>query len=507
MNNKSILLILDGWGIGKPDKFNAIANAYTPNMDIFMQNYGYYLCQTYGHFVGLSDKNFGTSETNHMTIGVGEVIWQDLPKIDKEIEEKKFDINENLHKFISQVKSKNSVFHIESILSDGGVHCHMYHLIYLIKLLQQNGILKIHLHLFADGRDVAPRSVLKYLDILKDNVKLDENIFISTFAGRFWLDRDRDWSRSEILVDKIIGNDIKITDKDIATIVAEEYKDEQLTDERIGIYKFSDYKLSKDDIFFCTHYRSDRAYQLLKTLQNKLPNLMIGNFSAEYDDINQIVIYPRDKIKTTLSTRLEENNKSQVHITETEKYTHLTYFFNGEAQKELEHEKWIQLESNKFVKPAYNLDPTMQADMITKKILETIENNDTDFIVANIANTDMVGHTGNYEAAKVSAECVDYCVGKIFEKIRSNPEYILIITADHGNSDEMWDYEANQPHTRHTFNPVPLIVVTNDMPNSKNFCINPVTSEKIVNYDIPKGYKGELLLTDISRIISHFFNI
>jgi 2,3-bisphosphoglycerate-independent phosphoglycerate mutase len=457
---KVLLMILDGWGLAPKDPFNAIENSKTPNFDKLIREYPNTRLQSSGKAVGLPEGQSGTSEINHQVIGSGRVILQDLPKIDYEIETGTFYQNAALVNSINHAKNTNSAVHVVGILSDGKIHASIEHLFAIIDLAKRENVETLYLHLFTDGRDSPPRFAEKYFKQLDEKLK-DTPFKIGTIQGRFFLDRDRDWARTQTAIDLIVrGKGMKIDSWESAINysynqnIGDEFFEQFIVD--------SDSTISRNDSVIFFHYRSDRTYQIVKSLlDEKIENLQITTFIEYSEDLKTSVAFPRPEVTQTLAQTLSENNIRQYHLSETEKYTHLTFFFNGGIEKEMQGETWKRFVSNRFVKPYYNFEPSMRAFEITQDLINQINESNYEFIVVNYPNTDMVGHTGNYEAALISAEAVDYCIGKIYELIKSKiDEWSLIITADHGNSEEMWDYTNNQPHTQHTTNPVPFILVS-----------------------------------------------
>lgn len=455
---------MDGWGLAPPDKFNAIDNAQTPNFDRLIRNFPNTSLRTDGEAVGLSEGQFGTSEINHLTIGSGRVIWQELPKINKSIEIGDFFKNKALNKTVKHVAENKSRLHITGILSDGGVHSHINHLFAILDLLDRNEFKRpVFLHLFSDGRDVPPKSIEKYMKKLEKKLERLKftKVKIATLQGRFYLDRDRDWDKTEQAFKLIFngeGNPISswqsIVNLEYNRNQTDEYFDHYVLEENCGLKE-------KDGLIFF-HFRTDRQYQLTKRiLDEKIPNLSVTSFvraSEEFKSVN--IAFPRNEINGTVAEVISESGHSQLHVTETEKFPHLTYFLNGQRGNVLPKEDWKMFESNRYVKPRYALEPTMRNYDIAKHITNAIAEDSYDFIVANFSSPDMVGHTGNYNAAVVSAESVDYCLGKIYESISDKlDKYVLLVTADHGNSEIMWDYQNNQPHTQHTLSKVPFILV------------------------------------------------
>ncbi|MCA9381554.1 2,3-bisphosphoglycerate-independent phosphoglycerate mutase [Candidatus Dojkabacteria bacterium] len=463
MNKKVVMLILDGWGLGKEDEFNAIANAKTPNFDKLVKDYPNIRLKSDGPAVGLPEGQFGTSEINHQVIGAGTVILQDLPRISKYIEEGSFFNNKGLVEACNHAKKNNSAVQLVGIVSDGNVHASMEHLQACIDLVAREGVENIYIHAFTDGRDTPPKSAKKYLDQVEKSLKKHKfnKASISTMQGRFYLDRDRDWDKTEKAVNLIFegrgGNY-----KSYETVINDNYYHNN-TDEYFEQYVLDEEGIigKKDSIIFF-HFRTDRMYQLAQRISQRVTkNNYMVSFTSYSDDFKFPVAFPREYISHTLASTVSEAKKSQLHITETEKFAHLTFFMNAGKEEEYPYEDWKMLQSNRYVKPYYNFEPSMRAFDITDQIVDHIEKDSYDFIVVNYPNTDMVGHTGNYEAAVIAAESVDYCLGKVYAAIKEKlDDYVLIVTADHGNSDVMWDYESEQPHTQHTTNPVPFILVT-----------------------------------------------
>ena len=456
---------MDGWGLAPADKYNAIANAKTPNFDKLVRDYPNTRLKSDGLAVGLPEGQFGTSEVNHLTIGAGRVILQDLPRINHAIETEQFYSNKAILDTLKYTTEHNSHLNLIGLLSDGGVHTTIEHLFAFFETAKRlNYKQQINLHVFTDGRDVAPKSAEKYFKMLDSKISeyKELNIKIATVQGRSYLDRDREWDKTEKAVQLITKGEGKkftawnaIVNFEYNMNVSDEFFSQYLLDES-GL-------LGKNDGIIFYHYRTDRLYQIVKRILQEtelnLKAVTMINVSEEFD---VQMAFPRESVDNVLAEVISKAELRQLHTTETEKYAHLTFFLNGEKEKEMPYEEWKLIESNRFVKPYYNFEPSMRNFDITKNIIDGIENDKYDFIIANLSSPDMVGHTGNYEAAVISAESVDYCLGKIYESIKDKLEdYALIVTADHGNSDIMWDYENNQPHTQHTTSPVPFIVVTN----------------------------------------------
>ncbi len=462
---KVILVIMDGWGLAKKDKFNAIDNAKTPNIDRLIREYPNTRLKSDGLAVGLPEGQFGTSEVNHMTIGAGRVIFQDLPKISKSIETGEFFQNKVLLDSIAHAQDSGGNIHLVGIWSDGGIHMTTEHVLSLLQLIEDKKFTgSVFFHIFTDGRDTPPKSAERYLKALEKRIGKHKNINvkIASLQGRFYLDRDRDWEKTEKAFALMRSGKGKPA-QDWQSMLNFEYN-QGVTDEYIQQYITDPAgTIKENDAVIFSHYRTDRLYQIVKRLlDEKIENLFVATFisvSSEFDTVK--VAFPRDKIDNTLADVISQAKLRQLHITETEKFAHLTFFLNGEREHELSNENWIMIKSNRYVKPFYNFEPSMRNFDITQGIVAAIEEGKHEFIIANLPSADMVGHTGNYEAAVISAEAVDYCIGKIYEAIKDKlDEFALLITADHGNSEIMWDYENDQPHTQHTTSPVPLVLVS-----------------------------------------------
>lgn len=473
MSKKVVLLILDGWGLGPKDKYNAIDNAVTPTIDMLLEKYPWCRFKTDGPSVGLPEGQFGTSEANHLVIGSGTVPKQDYFKVNVAMEDGSFDSNDQLNGLINHVKEHDGALHLGGVLSDGGVHSHIEHLLWLLDKLKREGFEQpVWIHVFTDGRDTAPHSAPKYLEQLNEHITDMPNVKVATVQGRYYLDRDKDWDKTEKAFDLIYNAQAEKQMDTWKEAIDDAYANMREgidNDQYVGHYVIGDYDGVKPGDGFCfTHFRADRAKQLMQRVEKEgRQDVWITSFYKPTEELGYTPLFVSDTVEMPLSEVIAQAGKSQAHITETEKYVHVTYYFNGRREKEEDGEEWKLYESNRAVKPFYNYDPAMRAHEFTDEILGKI-NEGKDFVLVNFSNTDMVGHTGNYEAAVIAAEAVDYCVSRIYELLEGKwDEYVLVVTADHGNSDEMWDYEANEPHTQHTFNPVFCIFVGENIPEVK----------------------------------------
>jgi len=512
-NNKKkpvVLCILDGWGCRNEKSHNAIKTANTPNIDEIEENYLSSTIGTSGLDVGLPDGQMGNSEVGHMSIGSGRIILQNLPKINKSIADGSLKENPTLVNLIKSLHKTNGTCHLMGLVSDGGVHSHINHIIALAKIISANGV-KVNIHAFMDGRDTPPNSAADYLAIVSRKISDNDNISISTISGRYYaMDRDNRWDRVQLAYDAIVQGNGKKSDDPIK-IIEDSYNDNK-SDEFIIPTILSDYNGMNDgDSILMANFRSDRARQLLSALVDKnfdgFKRDKIINFSdpigmVEYSDqLNKYLttLFPAQSIENTLGEIISKEGMSQLRIAETEKYAHVTFFFNGGVEELYENEKRILVPSPKV--STYDMQPEMSAPEVTDKLVTAIESNKYDFTVVNFANTDMVGHTGSMEAAVKAVETVDNSIGRIKEAILKQ-NGILLITADHGNAELMRDEEKNIPHTAHTTNPVPLMLIfeegsginKNISLDSGKLCDIAPTILSIMNIEIPEEITGKSLI-------------
>lgn len=469
-----LLCILDGWGIGKEDpKTNAIFKANTPNYDQILANFPHSKIQTSGLDVGLPDGQIGNSEVGHITIGSGRVIYQDLPRINKAIEEKELEKNANLQALIKKCLSNNKPCHLLGLLSDGGVHSHQDHITYLAQILAKNNV-KVKLHAFLDGRDVDQKSAIKFIEkFTKDNDKFPQ-IEISTISGRYYaMDRDNKWDRIKLAYDAIaLANGIK--KQNPITAIEESYQ-ENITDEFIKPTIIGNYKGMEDgDALLVANFRADRIRQIshclldnnFKEFECKKINFSSSLAMTEYSEqLNKFyqILFPTIEIKNSLGEILQNKNLKQLRTAETEKYAHVTFFFSGGREQPFEGEDRILIKSPNVA--TYDLQPKMSAPEVGENLVKAINSNKYDFIVVNYANPDMVGHSGVFESAIKACEAIDIQLGELKKAILQN-DGIMLITADHGNIENMVTIKG-QPHTAHTTNPVPLILIGNNVAKIK----------------------------------------
>lgn len=501
-NQKPVLLcILDGFGIGdEKNPHNAIAQAKTPNYDRFLKSYPHSKLETSGLAVGLPEGQIGNSEVGHMSIGAGRVIFQDLPKINNAILDGSLEKNPNLQKLIFDLQKSKKSCHLLGLLSDGGVHSHINHIIYLSEILEKNNI-KTHIHAFLDGRDVAQKSALEFLDKKIINK-------ISTISGRYFaMDRDNKWDRIQKSYNVIL-NGIGENFENANLAIKNSYQ-KDITDEFIEPCKINNYQgiENGDALIFC-NFRADRARQLSTAILdlnfNKFETKAI-NFShclalTKYsDELNKFykILFPNDKITNSLPEILAKNNLTQLRIAETEKYAHVTFFFSCGIENEMKGEERILINSPNVA--TYDLKPEMSANEVGEKLQEAIRSKKFDFIVVNYANSDMVGHSGKLEPAIKACETIDEQLG-LLEKEILTQNGTMLISADHGNIECMID-ENDKPHTSHTTNLVPFILVANETSNIKleDGALKDIapTVLNLLNLEKPKEMTGKNLICKI----------
>lgn len=460
------LLILDGWGHGSDPKVSAIAQAQTPFVDSLYEKYPNAELVTYGEKVGLPEGQMGNSEVGHINIGAGRVVYQELARINKAIREENFHKNEILLKAMQDAKEKGRKLHLMGLVSDGGVHSHINHLKALTDLAEQEGVEKVCIHAFMDGRDTDPEGGVNYIKDLQAHIK-DQSAEIASFIGRYYvMDRDKRWERIKLAYDLLLEGKGLVFEN--ATAAMQASYDKDITDEFLEAHVAAgiDGKIEADDVVICFNFRTDRCRQITEVLTQKehaadgMKTLPLHYYTmTSYDDSFEgiEVIYEKEDLKDTLGEVLAKAGKTQVRIAETEKYPHVTFFFNGGREEAFEGEKRIIVPSPKVA--TYDLQPEMSAAEVSEKILNELNSSPPDFLCLNYANADMVGHTGVFKAAIKAAETVNNCVEELSKKLLEL-DYGIIVIADHGNSDFMRNADGS-PHTAHTTNPVPCIFMSN----------------------------------------------
>lgn len=499
------LIIMDGCGIGNPnDPMNAIRGAKKPNLDRLWQTYPHSILCASGEAVGLPDGQMGNSEVGHLNIGAGRIIYQELTRITKSIRDGDFFTNPALIQIMDQVKRENKPLHLMGLLSDGGVHSHNTHLYALLEMAKQKGVPEVWIHPFLDGRDVTPQSGIHFIEELEGVLAQKGIGKIATVSGRYYaMDRDKRWERMGLAYDAIAlakGMTARSAEEAVEFSYEHGEWDEFVKPTVIDGYK--GLEAGSGVIFF--NFRPDRARQLTRILTDPfftgvkretgfIPIHMV-TFTHYEDNLPVTVAFEPQKITDTLGEIFAQQGLKQLRIAETEKYAHVTFFFNGGVETPNKGEDRILIPSPKVA--TYDLQPSMSAVEVTEKLLEELKEEKYSLIILNFANGDMVGHTGIYEAAVKAVETVDACVGKITDQLLKMGGTALI-TADHGNAEEMQTPEGG-PWTAHTTNPVPLFLISDQYKNVtlKDGILADIapTLLDLAGIEIPKAMTGKSLV-------------
>ncbi|MDB2414904.1 2,3-bisphosphoglycerate-independent phosphoglycerate mutase [Rickettsiales bacterium] len=507
-NKKSVILcILDGWGAREESEHNAIKMASSPNWDEILEKFPNSLLKTSGLAVGLPEGQMGNSEVGHMNIGGGRIVMQNLPKIDAAINDGALENNQEVIKLIDKLKGAGKTCHIMGLASDGGVHAHQDHIIALAKIISKNDI-EVKLHLFTDGRDTAPASAAEYISKIQNAIDKDNNISIATISGRYYaMDRDKRWDRVELAYNAII--EANAADKfDSALDAIKSSYAKSVNDEFIDPVVIGDYAgMSDGDAFIMANFRSDRARQILHAIadpkfdgfvRKKAIDFSCKLGMVEYSsELNNHVesIFKTEEVVNSVGEVVANNGICQLRISETEKYAHVTFFFNGGVESEFSKEDRILIPSPDVT--TYDLQPEMSSAKLTEKLVAAINSKKYGLIVVNFANTDMVGHTGNEQAAIKAVEAVDGCLKNIVQAALES-DSAMLITADHGNAEQMVDENTGEPHTAHTSGPVPFVLVGNDISGVElkdgKLCDISPTILDIMQLEQPPQMTGESLL-------------
>jgi len=469
---KVILMILDGWGKSTNPDVSAIDQADTPFIDNLYKKYPNASIRTDGLNVGLPKGQMGNSEVGHINIGAGRIVFQDLVKINKAVEQKTLQKQKKLVEAFEYAKNNNKKVHFLGLLSDGGIHSHINHLKGLIDFSQEFGLKNVFIHAFTDGRDVDPKSGISFVEDILNYTKNTNTKLVSVIGRYYAMDRDKRWERIRLAYDLIVKGIGEEYSQNIIKSIENSYN-KGITDEFIKPIVITDQKklpiatISENDVVIFFNFRTDRGRELTEVLtQFDLPEhnmhkmnlhyLTMTNYDDTYKNIN--VIYDKDNLKNTLGEVLQNNNKTQIRIAETEKYPHVTFFFSGGREEVFKGEKRIMCPSPKVA--TYDLKPEMSAFEVKDALIPELRSQSADFVCLNFANGDMVGHSGNMQAAIKACEAIDKCVKEIVETALEN-KYTIIITADHGNC-EMIINPDGSPNTAHSTNPVPIILIDNE---------------------------------------------
>ena len=463
------LIILDGWGIGDKSKSDAVFNANTPFMDSLIANHPHAKLSTSGEDVGLPDGQMGNSEVGHMNIGAGRIVYQELTRINKSIRDGEFYKNEVLLEAIHTAKKDNVALHLIGLVSKGGVHSNQEHIYAICKLAKQEGLENVFIHAFTDGRDCDPKSGLAFIEELQ--TELDKSVGkIASIVGRYYaMDRDNRWERVKFAYDAMVnavGTSYTSAKEAIQTSYSNDKTDEFIEPCIINENGNPIATIKEGDVVLSFNFRTDRPREITIALTQKdfpevnmkklnLQYYTMTNYDATFENIK--VLFEKDNLQYTLGEVLAKVDRSQVRIAETEKYPHVTFFFNGGREEPFTLESRIMVNSPKVA--TYDLQPEMSAVEVKDKIIESINNDQPNFICLNFANPDMVGHTGVYDAIVKAVETVDSCLKDVVEAGLKH-EYEFLVIADHGNADFVINADGS-PNTAHSLNPVPVVLVSN----------------------------------------------
>ncbi|MBU3159883.1 2,3-bisphosphoglycerate-independent phosphoglycerate mutase [Clostridium frigoris] len=508
MSKKPVMLmILDGFGLSSTVEGNAVTAAKKPNYDKLMKKYPSTKLTASGLEVGLPEGQMGNSEVGHLNIGAGRIIYQALTKITKEIKEGDFFKNVAFNKAIDKAIKTNSSIHLLGLLSDGGVHSHIDHLKALIKLAKDKGAKQVYVHAFLDGRDVQPGSALKYIAEIEEYMNEIGLGKIATISGRYYaMDRDKRWERVELAYNAMVLSKGE-TDTSALDAVKKAMHDNKTDEFVLPTVIMENNKpvaaISDNDTVICFNFRPDRARELTRAINDKV----FDGFKRETLKLNYVcttqydlsienvdVAYTPESYTNTLGEYVSKMGKKQLRIAETEKYAHITFFFNGGVEAPNVNEDRALIPSPKVA--TYDLQPEMSAREVTTELLKRLDTDEYDMIILNYANPDMVGHTGVFEAAKKAIETVDECLGKVVESVLGKDGSVFI-TADHGNSEQMIDYASGKPMTAHTTNLVPFTYVSN---HSKELRENGILADiaptmlQVMGLDVPSEMTGKSLI-------------
>lgn len=464
--NLVMLAILDGYGIAPATEGNAISVANTKTMDYLMENYPNTILGASGEDVGLPDGQMGNSEVGHMNIGAGRVVFQSLTRVNIAVRDKNLEKMPAIATAIEHAKKNHSALHVMGLMSDGGVHSHINHIIYLMNAAKKAGVEQVYVHAFLDGRDVPPRSAKEYLSQLQD--ACIEGVNVGVVSGRYYaMDRDKNYDRIQLAYNALVYGDAPV--KDLLGGIDESYA-EDVSDEFVKPYIVTEgSNIKENDSVVFANFRPDRAIQMSVALTNptcaksdkavlkdyvEFNNLCFVQMMLYSSDVKGDIAFGLQKLDNMYGDVIANLGLRQLRIAETEKYAHVTYFFDGGVDKELKGADRILVASPKVA--TYDMKPEMSAYEVTEKVVEAIKSEEYDTIILNYANCDMVGHTAVYDATIKAVEAVDECVGKVYEAVKSVGG-TLVLTADHGNADQIWD-EEKKPFSAHTTSDVPFLV-------------------------------------------------
>lgn len=505
MNKKVLLMILDGWGIGKQDKSNVIYSVGSPNIDALAKEYPHAQLRTDGENVGLPDGQMGNSEVGHLNIGAGRIVYQDLVKINIACRDNSITDNPEVKDAYSYVKQSGKQLHFMGLVSDGGVHSSLNHVFKLCDVAKEYGIEKCYVHCFMDGRDTDPKSGKGYLEQLQNHLAKSAGQIASVIGRYYAMDRDKRWERVKEAYDLMVEGKGTPT-ADILDVVQKSYN-EGVTDEFIKPIVHVDSNgrplatIQPNDAVIFFNFRNDRARELTAVLtQQDMPEQGMKTIPLRYYTMTPYdatfkglhVLFDKDNVENTIGEVVAKAGKNQLRIAETEKYAHVTFFFSGGREEVFENEDRILVPSPKVA--TYDLKPEMSAYEVKEKLAEALKTQKYDFVALNFANGDMVGHTGIYEAIEKAVKAVDECAGELVNVAQANG-YSVVIIADHGNADNAVNPDGS-PNTAHSLNPVPIIVVDKDVKSVQSGVLADVapTVLKLMGIPAPKEMTGKVLV-------------
>ncbi len=495
-----VLIILDGWGYAPASKANAISLAKKPTYDRFIAEYPNTLVHTSGRFVGLPTGQMGNSEVGHLNMGAGRIVYMDITKIDLMVENGSLESNETLRAAMEAAKHKGRKLHFIGLLSDGGVHSHQNHLYTLLKMAKKNGLERVFTHCFMDGRDTLPTNGAGYIEALQQKVRELGGVGqIATVSGRYYaMDRDKKWDREKKAYDALVHGKAEGGSYDDPVKGMKDSYNRGVTDEFVIPFVCTDANgkpvatIGSDDVVINFNFRADRARQITRVLtresglknggrdldawealdetipRSDIPKNLHYVCMTEYDSKYGLpLVVPPERLNNILANVRAADNLRNLRVAETEKYAHVTYFFNGGVEKPFPGEDRVLVQSPKVA--TYDLKPEMSAQGIAEAVVKSVEEGTFDVMVVNFANADMVGHSGQIPPTIKAVETVDACLGEIYAAVRRKGGAMLV-TADHGNAEQMIDPETGGPHTAHTTNPVPFIYIAEE---AKNFTLRP----------------------------------
>ena len=499
--NLVMLAILDGYGISEETKGNAIYNAKTPNLDYLMAKYPNTLLGASGEDVGLPDGQMGNSEVGHINIGAGRIVYQSLTRVNIAVRNDELMTMPAIKKAVDHALKNNSKLHIMGLLSDGGVHSHIDHILYMLEKGVKAGIKEVVVHAFLDGRDVPPKSALTYLKQLQDKVNEVGNSKIGVVSGRYYaMDRDKNYNRTQLAYDALVYNKAEV--KDVFKGIEESYANDVIDEFVIPYLANDNSNINDGDSVIFANFRPDRAIQISTALTNlsattiqngkEFNDLTYACMMLYSDSVKGDIVFDLQELNNTFGDYVSDLGLKQLRIAETEKYAHVTYFFDGGVDKELKGATRILVNSPKVA--TYDLQPEMSAYEVCDKAVDAINSEEFDTIILNFANCDMVGHTAVYDATIKAVEAVDECMGRIYQAVEKVGGTLMVI-ADHGNADKLLD-ENGLPFSAHSTNPVPCIITKEGLELREGGNLGDVapTLLKLMNLEQPKEMTGKSII-------------